>query len=74
MSSEYIDQPTEYCSYWIKPPKKMAENDFISLRVVNFDPGQVTVMIVQEGHNGEIEYIKNMRFEPKSEKTYQFML
>ena len=32
-SSSYINNNQEHCSYWIKPPKRLKENDFFSLKV-----------------------------------------
>jgi len=61
-SSSYINNDSEHCSYWIKPPMEIEENDYFSLKVSNFEQGQITVYIVKENPNGDIEFIPEKEF------------
>ena len=71
---EYLDTADEQCSYWVKPPKEQNSLDHIDVTFKNFQKGQVTVYLVAEGPNGEIEYVPGKELQPENGFTYQFML
>jgi hypothetical protein len=64
----------EHCSYWIKPPKKFVENDYIELTLKGFAENQVSVMIVKEDSYGNIKYIKNNEIVVNNDRSYSFFL
>ena len=37
---------TEHCSYWIRPPPKMKENDFLDISSINLEDSEITVYII----------------------------
>ena len=52
----------------------MEENDYFEIKFYSLGGGQATIYIVKEGPTGNIEYIPDHEFQPKSNLTYQFLL
>jgi len=43
---EFISNDEEHCSYWIKPPKTINENDFLDIKITNIAEESTTIFIV----------------------------
>ena len=48
MESNAVLLDGEQCSYWIKAPEEMKENDYINIKISKSKGSKVTIMIVKE--------------------------
>ena len=56
MKSDTVLLEGEQCAYWIKAPEEMKENDYINIKISKSKGSKVTIMIVKEDKNGNINY------------------
>ena len=52
----------------------MEENDYINIKISRSQGSKVTIMIVKEDQNGNIQYLPDMQFTPIDNKFFSFFL